>query len=97
MKHLPLIHPAAYKPLAPRMRHVNYLNPKELARSRDVDETGIQQPHDQNHQDLANALPTELLLLQGIKSDDPCHVLDVADSELPPVYFFDSLHQRLTG
>jgi len=80
MERLPYMKLSDYKPLVLAMRPVNYLDHRDLALSRDIDKLEYWE-FPTHRLDTGNALPTELLLLQGQQSDDPCLILDVADSK----------------
>lgn len=82
MRHLPALKTEAlHKNLRHRMPPVNYLDPLDLVIRRDSDKLEYRRPPGQSLLNMGNALPTELQLLQGEQSDDPCLVLDIADSE----------------
>jgi len=68
------------KCLAPLMQPVKYLDPWELAFSRDIALLQFWAPPGDEVLDMANAEPTVLQLLRGQENDDPCLVLDIADS-----------------
>lgn len=53
--------------------------------NRDIDRRGFIEKPDEPSIDMGNALPTELILLQGEQGDDPCLILDVAESEPPHI------------
>jgi len=82
MRRLPMVN-SYMECAAPGMVPVNYLDPEELSFSRDIDKLQFWAPPGEERLDMANAKPTVLQLLQGQESDDPCLVLDIADSTSP--------------
>ncbi|KAK4540669.1 hypothetical protein LTR36_009000 [Oleoguttula mirabilis] len=68
--------------------------PIDLATSWDIDKLAYYRPPGESRLDMANALPTELLLLQGEQSDDPCLVLDIEDNT---IRLFDQSHAYTAG
>ncbi|KAK3673558.1 hypothetical protein LTR78_006462 [Recurvomyces mirabilis] len=76
MRRLP--HAPSHKAIGMAMRPVNYDEPEELARSRDIDKLSYNHPH---HRD-GWARPSMILLAEGQDDIHPQVVLDTADGTI---------------